>query len=120
LTGAALGTLIPTSLECLFFVLPYAMRTIGIRLPTMATEVALPALLPAIPMLAALYALREILHPQSYFSIFLIGGIGLMIYSAGYLVFGASPAERRVLSDTLSRATSTARRRFNWEKTGAD
>jgi O-antigen/teichoic acid export membrane protein len=32
LTGVALGTLIPTSVECIGFGLPYALRVVGVTL----------------------------------------------------------------------------------------
>ena len=94
LLGVALGTLIPTMIEALFFVLPYAMREIGVGLKEALAEMILPAVLPAAPMLVVLYALREILQPESFFSILVVAGIGLLVYLAGYLSMRATSLER--------------------------
>lgn len=101
LAGVALGTLIPTAIECLCFILPYALRINGISLRAALAEVYLPALLPALPMSAVLYGLREIARPDSLISIALIGALGLIVYVIGYLSFGAGQVERQLGRDTL-------------------
>jgi hypothetical protein len=50
LTGVALGTLIPTSIECIRFVLPNELRVIGVRATEALKEIFLPAFLLAAPM----------------------------------------------------------------------
>lgn len=94
LLGVALGSLIPAIIEAAFFVLPYAMREIGVGLKEAWSEMILPAVLPAAPMLVALYALREIFQPGSFFSILFIAGIGLSVYLGGYLSMRATTMER--------------------------
>ena len=94
LTGVALGTLIPTSIECIGFVLPYAMRTIDIRITDAFKEIFLPAFLPALPMAIMLYGVQKILMPSSLLSIMVVAGIGLLVYAVGYLSVGACEAER--------------------------
>ncbi len=96
LAGVALGTLIPNAIEGLFFVLPYALRANGLSARTVVAEAFLPAMVPALPMAAAIYALNMLLAPNSLVTIALIAGAGLIVYLAVYWVFSASPAERQV------------------------
>ena len=77
------------------------MRVNQIRFQTVLTEVYLPALLPALPMAAVLYCLREIVKPDSLVSIAIIGSVGLLVYVIGYMSFGAGRAERQLGRDTL-------------------
>lgn len=97
LVGVALGTLIPTSVESLCFVLPYAMRVNGVNFRTAISEMFLPALVPAVPTVIVLYGLREITQPASFISIAIVGGIGLLVYGAAYLLMGANVSERQMI-----------------------
>ena len=65
LVGVALGTLIPTTIVCLGFVLPYAMREIGVSLREAMAEMFLPTLLPILPMIITVYGLQKLLQPLS-------------------------------------------------------
>jgi len=104
--GVALGTLVPTSIECVCFVTPYAMRQNGVSVRALAGEILGPSLLPAVPMLAVLYTLREWLHPNSYLAIGAIGMVGVVVYGLLYLVLSRGQPEqalvRRVAEDTRS------------------
>jgi O-antigen/teichoic acid export membrane protein len=95
LTGVALGTLIPTAIVCLAVFLPYSMRVIGASKAQVSKEVFLPALLPAIPAALVLYLLQHVLEPSSLLSIMVVTGIGFLVYTIGYLNFGASEVERQ-------------------------
>src|SRR5439155_16621994 len=46
-TGVALGTLIPTAIECVCFVTPYAMHQNGVSVRALISELLGPSLLPA-------------------------------------------------------------------------
>ena len=95
LTGVALGSLIPTTLECFCFILPFSMRVIGISLLEMVREVFLPGLLPAVPTVIILYLLEQWLAPTSLLLTGVVAGCGVLIYLAGYLSLGASKSERQ-------------------------
>jgi len=95
LTGVAIGTLIPTTVACLGLVLPYSMHVIGVSTTQVVKEVFLPALLPAIPTVIALYVLQQAIEPSSLLSIMLVAGIGLLVYVIGYFNWGASEVERQ-------------------------
>lgn len=112
LAGVALGTLIPATIEGLFFVLPYVMRVNRINYRTILTEIYLPAFLPALPMAITLYVLREIAQPVSLFSIAAVGGIGLLVYVIGYMVFGAGRVERELGRDVWHGALRFTRQRL--------
>jgi len=95
LTGVALGTLFPTTVACFGLVLPYSMRVIGVRPTQVLKEVFLPALLPAIPTVIAIYVLQQAIEPSSLLSIMVVAGIGLLVYVIGYFKWGASEVERQ-------------------------
>jgi hypothetical protein len=101
LIGVALGTLIPTTIENLCFVLPYAMRANGVDFRTILQEIYLPVLLPAVPMSAVLYLLRETIRPDSFVAIAIIGCAGLLVYVSSYVLIGAGTAEREFSRDTV-------------------
>lgn len=112
LAGVALGTLIPATIEGLFFVLPYVMRVNRINFRTVLTEIFLPAFLPALPMAITLYGLREIVQPVSLFSIAAVGGIGLLVYVIGYMIFSAGRVERDLGRDVWHGALRFTRQRL--------
>ena len=112
LAGVALGTLIPATIESLFFVLPYVMRVNRISFRTVLKEIYLPALLPAVPMVIVLYGLREIAHPASLIAIAATGGLGLLVYVIGYGAIGAGRVERQLGHDAWLGAIQFTRQRF--------
>jgi O-antigen/teichoic acid export membrane protein len=95
LTAVALGTLIPTTIEALMFIMPYTMRVIGVGVWEMLKQCLAPALLPGVPALIILYILREIVQPMTFPALILVSGICLLIYTSAYLLFGASSYERQ-------------------------
>jgi O-antigen/teichoic acid export membrane protein len=107
LTGVALGTLLPTTIICLGFVTPYAMRVIGTSARDMYTKVLLPTLLPVIPMSIIIIVLRVVIQPSSLIMILLVGAAGPLVYFAVYLRMGANEFERGIMhkafTDILSR-----------------
>jgi O-antigen/teichoic acid export membrane protein len=109
LTGVALGTLIPTSIECLVFVMPHAMRILNISGRRMVAEVFLPAFLPAVPMTIVVSLLQIAFPISSWLSIGCVAGIGLIVYVAGYLAFGASAVERQTWHGLAFSALRSAR-----------
>jgi O-antigen/teichoic acid export membrane protein len=113
LMGVALGTLIPTTIVCLGFVLPYAMRNIGVGATEALNEIFLPALLPAVPMTIILYVFQRTFEPSSLLSITLVAGIGGLVYMTGYLSIGASDLERQACRNY---ALSTIRLAESWFK----
>ncbi len=112
LAGVALGTLIPTTIESVCFVLPYVMRVNGISIRTVLTEIYLPALLPVAPTVIVLYGLREIAQPVSLIAIAATGGLGLLVYLIGYVILGAGRVERQLGRDAWLGAIHFTRRRF--------
>jgi O-antigen/teichoic acid export membrane protein len=106
LTGVALGTVIPTSVVCLGFILPYTTRVLGVRVAEALKDIFLPALLPVIPMVVLLYVLQHAIKPSSFLSIMVVAGISLLVYAIGYLGVGASKIE---LETYRSLAFSTIR-----------
>jgi hypothetical protein len=97
LLGVALGTLIPTTVICIGFVTPYAMRVIGTSARDMYTKVLQPSLLPLIPMGIIMIVLRETLEPASLIMILIVAAVGTLVYISVYLRIGANEFERGVV-----------------------
>ncbi len=106
ITGVAYGTLIPNLIECIFFVMPYTFRVLGISLGTAVRKIFLPALVPALPLAAVLYGLRETLHPTSLFMLAFIGVISALVYAGVYLWMGENAQERQVVFGLFRAAMS--------------
>lgn len=96
LAGVALGTLFPTTIVCLGFILPYAMRVMDVSIAIALKEIFLPSLLPVVPTVIGLYILQHAVQPLSLFSILIVAGLGLLVYVVGYLSIGASEVERQI------------------------
>ena len=105
LVGVALGTLIPTTIESLLFILPYSMRSIGVSLREIFVEVFLPGLTPAVPMAVLLILLRESLQPVSFIQIGFVAGLGLLVYGLVYLVVSARDGERKLVREFATTAS---------------
>ena len=101
LMGVALGTLIPTTIVCIGFITPYAMRVIGVGMKEMYAKVLQPALLPSIPMGISMILLREVISTPSISFLFLLAPLGLLIYLAGYLLLEENDYERKLLFKIL-------------------
>ncbi len=112
LMGVALGTLIPTTIVCVGFVAPYAMRMIGVGMKEMYIKVLQPAILPSIPMGICMILLREVFSPSSIFLILLLATVGLLIYLAGYLLLQENDYERKLFFKILENITIRAKSRL--------
>lgn len=112
LAGVAIGTLIPVIFECFAATLPYTMRTLGVRASEVLRQVFLPTLLPAIPALIVMEALRRAVDVSSVTSVALVAGAGCALYAVEYLCLGASRIEREVGRRLLSGAFRLARARL--------
>ena len=76
-------------------------------------QVFLPAWLPVIPMGIVLHVGSLLIQPASLFSIVVLAGMGLSVYAASYLAFGASDAERQTCRGALVNALNLVRSCFN-------
>jgi hypothetical protein len=94
--GVALGTLIPSVVVSLGFVLPYAMRVMGVGVREALREIYLPAVAPVLPAVIVLNLLQRALEPSSIAFVALVAAAGALTYAAAYLTLGASEGERRV------------------------
>jgi O-antigen/teichoic acid export membrane protein len=99
ITGVAIGTLVPTTIECFLFVMPFALSVLGIGGGRAFREVVVPTALPAIPALVVLVALRLLLEPGTLVGIALVGLAGLAVYGGTYLLMTPARQERELLAD---------------------
>jgi O-antigen/teichoic acid export membrane protein len=110
--GVALGTLVPTSIECLALVMPYAMNVIGISAREAVSEIWLPTLMPAIPAALLLYLLKAAFQPSSWAVLAAIAAAGLLVYVGGYLSLGATAIERETYTRLALNTIRLARARL--------
>jgi O-antigen/teichoic acid export membrane protein len=101
LTGVAIGTLLPTAVEYFAIVLPYSLRATGIRTREAIAEIFLPALLPVIPTMLVLYALRIAVEPASILSIAAVAIVASCIYAITFLSIGGNRNERQWLKANI-------------------
>jgi hypothetical protein len=113
LMGVALGTLIPTTIVCIGFVTPYAMRVMGVDVMALYTRVLQPAILPAIPMGIIMLLLTKVLAVYSLFILLLIAGVGSLTYVAGYLLLKENDYERKLFISIVENITVLAKSRLN-------
>jgi O-antigen/teichoic acid export membrane protein len=97
LMGVALSSLIATTVICLGFVTPYAMRVIGASARDMYTKVLMPSLFPVIPMGLIMIILRELIQPASVIMILMVAAVGPLVYFSIYLFLRANEFERGVV-----------------------
>jgi O-antigen/teichoic acid export membrane protein len=110
--GVALGTLVPMTVESLGFVLPYALRVIGVRPLDIVARILWPTLAPAVPAGLVLFVLREMSGAGSASTTVAVAGIGIATYFAAYFRFGASDAERRTYRSVVTGTVRQAEARF--------
>jgi O-antigen/teichoic acid export membrane protein len=97
LAGVALGTLIPTTIEILLFVMPYAARELGLRASTVLNEIVLPALFPVAPLAVAVGLIRYVFEPESLVALVVVAGGGMIVYLVVYLAASAREFERELM-----------------------
>jgi len=95
LIGVALGTLLPTAMASLAVVMPYSMRKIGVPAIDMLKEVVWPSLLPALPAVMVVYALRWSLAPLTLVPLAVIFAAGIGTYYVTYLGIAVSSVEQQ-------------------------
>ena len=109
LVGVALGTLIPTTVEVLLFLLPYTTRRLGLSVWQVIRQGVVPASLPLIPSAVVTYILRETADPSSLVAVGAIGLAGVATYAAAYVAVGAGPLERDLLRQLRARVQGMRR-----------
>lgn len=93
LTGVAIGTLIPNTIEfCV--ILPFTLRILNVNAGDAFKGIFFPALSPAIPMILVLYFFRQFVGAPTLSFLILSAGTGIAVYIFGYLLLGASKGER--------------------------
>jgi O-antigen/teichoic acid export membrane protein len=97
LAGVALGTLLPTTVFCLGFILPHVRRVVGVSWHRVFAEMLLPPLLPLVPSVIVLLVLREALQPGSLLTLGLVSAGGVLIYLLAYLGLSVNAFERALI-----------------------
>ena len=99
--GVAIGTLAATALEAVI-VLPFGARVIGVRTFEVMRRVVLPGVLPLVPMVAVLIAIRSALAPSTIVTIALAGLAGAIVYTACFLALPGTEGERAIAGRVLA------------------
>jgi O-antigen/teichoic acid export membrane protein len=112
LVGVALGTLIPSAFLSFCFIWPYATSVIGVHWRDLLTRAFLPALGPAVPMIAAIFTMGFVLKPSGLISTGVTAAVGLVTYIAAYFVNGGIE-ERELLRSILVTLRTAVSARLN-------
>jgi O-antigen/teichoic acid export membrane protein len=112
LVGVAIGTLIPSIVLSFCYIWPYASWVIGVPWRDLLTRALLPALVPAVPMMAAIYGMGRILEPSGLISTGVTAAAGLVTYAAGYFML-ASAEEHEFIRSVLLNVRSSVSSRLN-------
>jgi O-antigen/teichoic acid export membrane protein len=108
--GVALGTLIPVTVETFGFAMPYALRSIGVGGREALRRIWGPALLPVLPAVLVLGALRLVVNPTSLLAVAAAASVGLSVYVLVYLAMGACTKERQMLHRAASQLLAQVQR----------
>jgi O-antigen/teichoic acid export membrane protein len=92
--GVAIGTLIPTAIECLGFLLPYTLHVTGVTFVEVLTRAIIPGVLPVLPMVILFVLMQLTVKPVSLASLIPVIAVGFALYLLAYLGVGASEEER--------------------------
>lgn len=109
LTGVAVASLVPMTLEAVFFVGPFAVRRLGVGPRELLGTAVGPALLPAVPCAVVLLVLTGALDTSDWPLLLVVAVAGLVTYGAGYLAMPATTLERGALR-RLARPSRFSRR----------
>jgi O-antigen/teichoic acid export membrane protein len=101
LLGVALGTLLPTLVECLGFVLPFTLKVVKVDLTEAIKQMVLPTFIPVIPAATILLIISRVLDLSSLPVLIIAFSASCLTYSLGYLMIGASRYEKQVLVSTI-------------------
>ena len=104
LAGVALATLVANAIAALGVALPYTLRTLRIPAGDVVRETWAPALVPALPMGAALFAVERLIGATAIGSAAVAALAGGAAYVAAYLAMPAARAERAAVGRGLRRA----------------
>jgi O-antigen/teichoic acid export membrane protein len=109
--GVALGTLIPAIFVNVGYIWPYTMRTVGISGLQLFKEALVPAFVPALPMMAALYILIRTIEPTGLILVGVTAAAGVATYAVFYLVFFAGEQEQQFVKAITRRMLKTSSKR---------
>jgi O-antigen/teichoic acid export membrane protein len=96
-TGVAMGTLIPTTIICLGFILPFTLRLLNVSIREAIRKIYFPAIWPSIPMIVVMLFYMFFYGSPTILSIGLGAIIGMLVYGIGYLSNTTTTAERYAL-----------------------
>ena len=99
LIGVALGTLVPTTIGCLFVVMPFANRMLGVSWRAALQEIWMPACIPGIAAAGVLWLLQRGVDSPSAMRVGLWIAATFLVYGAGYLSMPGASAERQLIGD---------------------
>jgi O-antigen/teichoic acid export membrane protein len=103
-TGAALASVVTTSVtHCLIF-WPLGARMVEISFARFWRETLWPAVLPAIPGAGVCWVLNRVVAPDTWLELGLCAAAGIVAYLATLLLLGLRPADRRDLESLLKGA----------------
>lgn len=109
LIGVAFGTLVPTTIGCLFVVMPFANRILRVSWSAALQEIWLPACIPGVIAAAALWVFQSGVESRPATRIGYWIAATVLVYGIGYLSMPGATAERQLLSDMLKSGSRRVR-----------
>lgn len=107
LNGVVVGTLVPTMLEALVFVLPYTMRQLSVSVSALVKQVLLPTLLPVLPCAAVLVIAHRLVDEPSWLALLVTGAVAVVAYQGAYLLVPTVAPERTMAMRLVHRVVKT-------------
>jgi O-antigen/teichoic acid export membrane protein len=104
LVGVAVATLVPMTLEALFFVGPFAIRRLGVDVRSLMVTAVLPALVPALACGAVLLVCTWALDTSTWPALLGSAALSTAAYLLGYLAMPGTEGERVALGRLLRSA----------------
>ncbi len=101
--GVAFGTLIPAIVVNIGYIWPYTMRTVGVSSLELLRRALVPALVPALPMMAVLYGIVHVFEPIGLITVAATAAAGCVTYATTYLIFFAGDQEQELVKKIIRR-----------------
>jgi O-antigen/teichoic acid export membrane protein len=110
LVGVAVGTLVPSVAEAVFFAGPYTLRKLAIPARAFLRQVLVPTMVPAVPCAAVLLVAGRLGGEPSWLRLVATGALASGAYGIGYLLSPTATQERAVVATIVRRRPAGGQR----------
>jgi O-antigen/teichoic acid export membrane protein len=110
IVGAALGTLVAVTMSNVFVQMPAACRLLGVPIPAFLRQVALPAVVAALPAALVAWTLQVSVEAASVLDVIGRGAVVGLVYLLAFVSVGLGRTERARYLGSVRSVTSAALR----------